>query len=132
MAKRPPLSKAELEVARVLWRLGEATVRQIHAAVCQERPLDFTTVQTYVRRLAAKGYLRTRRAGRAIVYKPRVPAGVVVRETVEDLLKRLFDGQALPMFRHLILDRGLSNEEIEQLRKLLDQWEGQLNEPPAR
>ncbi|HUE17484.1 MAG TPA: BlaI/MecI/CopY family transcriptional regulator [Planctomycetaceae bacterium] len=125
MSKRPALAKSELEVARIVWQLGEASVRQVLDALPADRNLDFKTVQTYLRRLEAKGYLRTRREGRALVYVPRVRRDQVVREVIDDLVQRLFGGDSLPLFQHLIHDRGLTDAEVEQLRALLDQWEDQ-------
>ena len=63
MARRPALSKAEMEVVRIVWNLGEATVRQALDAFPSQRNIDFTTVQTYLRRLETKGYLRAKRQG---------------------------------------------------------------------
>jgi predicted transcriptional regulator len=123
MSKRPALAKSELEVARIVWKLGEASVRQVLDALPPERNLDFKTVQTYLRRLEAKGYLKTRREGRAKVYVPRVRPDLVVREVIDDLVQRLFGGESLPLFQHMIHDRGLSDAEIKQLRALLDEWE---------
>jgi BlaI family penicillinase repressor len=125
MFKRPALAKSELEVARIVWQFGEASVRQVLDALPADRNLDFKTVQTYLRRLEAKGYLRTRREGRALVYVPRVRRDQVVREVIDDLVQRLFGGDSLPLFQHLIHDRGLTDAEVEQLRALLDQWEDQ-------
>lgn len=68
MTDRPGLSKGEMEVARVLWGLGEANVRQVHEAFPSDRRIDFSTVQTYLRRLEAKGYVQTRLEGRVHVY----------------------------------------------------------------
>jgi BlaI family transcriptional regulator, penicillinase repressor len=121
MAKRAPLAKSELELARIVWRLGEATVRQVLEALPSERKLDFATVQTYLRRLEAKGYLRARTRGRTNVYRSRIEPDRVVGEVVRDFLDRVFDGQALPLVEQLINDRGLSDEEIEQLQRTLDQ-----------
>ncbi|HVX12652.1 MAG TPA: BlaI/MecI/CopY family transcriptional regulator [Pirellulales bacterium] len=121
MAKRPALAKSELELARIVWRLGEATVRQVLEALPRERGLDFATVQTYLRRLEAKGYLRADQRGRANVYRSRVDPDRVVGEVVRDFLDRVFDGQPLPLVEQLINDRGLSDEEIEQLQRTLDQ-----------
>lgn len=120
MAKRAPLAKSELELARIVWNLGEATVRQVYEALPEDRDIDFWTVQTYLRRLASKGYLKTRRQGRNNVYLPRVKPGDVVREVVDDFLNRMFDGEMLPLFQQLIHDRGLSDEEIEELQKTLN------------
>ncbi len=125
MAKRPPVAKSELEVARIVWELGEASVRQVLDALPDDRGLDFKTVQTYLRRLEGKGYLRTKTEGRTKIYLPRVRPQQVVREVIDDLLQLLFRGESLPLFQHLIQDRGLSENEFEQLRAMLDQMENQ-------
>jgi BlaI family transcriptional regulator, penicillinase repressor len=124
MGKRPALSKGEMEVARVLWELGEATVRQVYESFPDEREIDFTTVQTYLRRLETKGYASARLEGRTRVYRPKVKPGTVIRETVDDLVDRLFGGESLPLVRHLIEDRSLSSEELAELRRLLEASEG--------
>ncbi|MGD9647052.1 MAG: BlaI/MecI/CopY family transcriptional regulator [Pirellulales bacterium] len=124
MPPRPKLSKAELEIARLVWGLKSATVRQVLEALPRgRRQLDYKTVQTYLRRLEAKGYLNTRREGRGIVYSPKVRPAQVMRETIEDFVHRLFDGEALPLVEHLIHDRQLSDSEIAQLRAMLDEAE---------
>ena len=129
MSQKPALSKAELEVARVLWELGEATVRQVFDALPGDRTIDFATVQTYLRRLESKGYVQTRLAGRLRVYKPRVKPASVIRRTVDDLVERLFGGDAFPLMRHLVEERRLSRAEIRQLQDLLKRTEGADREP---
>lgn len=123
MTQRPALSKSELEVARVLWQLGRATVREVYEAFPPEREIDFTTVQTYLRRLEQKGYISGRLAGRTRVYAPKVKPRTVIRETIDDLVDRLFGGDALPLMRHLIEDQRISDEELAQLRELIDRRE---------
>jgi len=120
MSERPALSRGEMEVARVLWDLKSATVRQVHEAFPLERRIDFTTVQTYLRRLEAKGYVKAALDGRTRVYSPRVKPQTVIRETLDDLVDRLFGGEALPLVRHLIEDRGISDDDLTELRELLD------------
>ena len=117
--KKTPLPKSELEIARIVWKLGEATVRQVADEL--PRDVDFWTVQTYLRRLAEKGYLKKRKEGGANVYSAAVKPDSVVSEALNDLVERLFDGEALPLFQHLISDRGLSRDEIDQLQSTLDQ-----------
>lgn len=123
MAARPALSKREMEVARVLWELGSAGVRQVHEALPADREMDFTTVQTYLRRLERKGYATVKLAGRVRIYAPRVKPRTVIRETVEDLIVRLFGGEAMPLMSYLIEERGISDEDMAQLRRLLDRRE---------
>jgi predicted transcriptional regulator len=132
MAQRVALSRAELEAARIVWSLGDATVRQVLEALPPARQVEYKTVQTFLRRLQAKGYVRARREGKTIHYRPRVTAAQVVRETVRDFLARLFDGEALPLVQHLISDRGLSADEIAELRAMLNRLEAEQKDRPAR
>lgn len=130
MTHRPALSKGEMEVARAVWQLGQATVRQTHEAISAARGMDFATVQTYLRRLETKGYVSSSLAGHTRVYAPKVTASTVIRETVEDLVDRLFGGESLPLVQHLIEDRRISADQIAQLRQLLDRLEEQQNARP--
>src|SRR5262245_17249282 len=123
MGDRPGLSKGELEVARVLWELGKASVREVHEAFPVDRQMDFTTVQTYLRRLESKGYIVGKLEGRTRIYSPKVKPQKVIGETVDDLIERLFGGEALPLMRHLIEDRGISDQDLTELRKLIDRLE---------
>ena len=120
MTQRPRLAQSELEIAQIVWRLGEARVRDVAEALPPERQLDFWTVQTYLRRLKTKGYLRTRRDGRSNVYSPSVRPDNVVRGLVKDFVDRTFAGQAMPLMQQLIDDRGLSDSEIDSLQAMLN------------
>ncbi len=128
MAKRPALAKSELEIVQIVWKLGEAPVRDVVAVLRERGPADFWTVQTYLRRLQAKGYLRARREGRSNVYSSAVRPKRVVRDVVADLVDRLFDGNALPLVQHLIEDRGLSDADLKTLQATLDE----LNKTKSR
>jgi BlaI family transcriptional regulator, penicillinase repressor len=123
MTERPALSKGELEVARVLWELRKATVREVHEAFPPDRTIDFSTVQTYLRRLESKGYVKADLDGRVRVYTPRVRPTTVIRETVNDLVDRLFGGETLPLMRHLIEDGRVSANELAELRELIDRMD---------
>ena len=125
MVDRPTLSKAELDVARRVWDAGQATVRQVYEAIDQERSIDFSTVQTFLRRLEKKGYLKSKTEGRTRVYSPRVQRKTVIRETVGDLVQRLFGGDSMPLVMHLIEDPSVDVEQLGQLRELIDQVEAQ-------
>jgi BlaI family penicillinase repressor len=125
MPERPALSKGEMEVARILWELKKATVREVHEAFPAQRQMDFATVQTYLRRLDTKGYVKADLDGRTRVYSARVRPATVIRETVGDLVDRLFGGETLPLMRHLIEDGRVSDEELAELRQLIDRLEDQ-------
>ncbi len=128
MTPRPALAKSELEVARIVWKLGTATVRQVLEQLPINRGLEVKTVQTYLRRLESKGYVRTRKEGRSKVYIPKIRPDRVLREVVDDFMDRVFDGEAIPLLQHLINDRGLSEKEIDRLRKMLNHLKGENDE----
>lgn len=130
MADRPALSKGEMDVARVLWDIGPAGVRDVHEAVSRVKKIDFATVQTYLRRIEAKGYAASQLEGRVRVYSATAKPRTVIRETVNDLVDRLFGGQAMPLVRHLIEDRGVDAEQLQELRQLLDSLDASGDCPP--
>ncbi len=123
MKKSQALSKGELEIARALWDIGPATVRQIYDQTSATRDIDFATVQTYLRRLESKGYASSKLAGRLRIYSAKTKPQAVIRDTVADLVQRLFGGSAMPLVRHLIEDGDISRHEIAELRKLIDDLE---------
>jgi BlaI family transcriptional regulator, penicillinase repressor len=116
MKRLPRLPKSELEVARIVWDLRKATVREVVDALPNDRGLDFFTVQTYLRRLTDKGYLEVRRQGRANVYSARVAPSRVIRHAVEEFLHNVFGGEAIPLVQYLIRDRHISDQDIDELQ----------------
>jgi predicted transcriptional regulator len=129
MKARPALSKGEMEVARTLWEIGPASVRSVHDALVQVRQIDFATVQTYLRRLESKGYVTSSLEGRVRIYSAKARPYAVIRDTVDELVNRLFGGDTMPLVRHLIEDRGMDEERLAELRALIDRLE---NKPPDR
>ena len=130
MSPQSTLSKAEMEMARIVWDRGRATVREVHAALPAGRKIDYKTVQTFLRRLESKGYLKAARDGRSIVYSPRIRPGKVIRDAVADFVRRLFGGEALPLVEHLIAQHELSAAEIRKLKKILSDVEARHHATP--
>ena len=123
MNGRPALSKAETEVARVLWEIGPASVRDVHETLSGAKAIQLSTVQTYLRRLENKGYASSRLQGRARIYSAKTRPRTVIRQTVDDLVDRLFGGETMPLVKHLIEDRGMEANDLKVLRELIDRLE---------
>lgn len=128
MVEKPALSKSEMEIVRLLWEIGPATVREIHAEVCKSRQADFATIQTFLRRIESKGYATSKLDGRTRVYSAKTRPRTVIRDTVDDLIERLFGGETMPLVKHLIEERGIEASEIEELRKLVDRLQRDNNQ----
>lgn len=111
------LTPPELEIMRVVWDRTEATVRDVYEALLARRKVAYTTVLTVMKVLEAKGYLVRRQADRASVYGAAQPEQVVERSMVREFLDRVFDGASRPLLVHLLKDRRLTAEELEQLAR---------------
>jgi BlaI family penicillinase repressor len=114
------MSPAETQVLRLVWQLGEATVQQVCAALPARRKVTYKTVQTLLRRLEEKGYLRHRIEGKAHIFGPAVQREQVVKRTVLDFLDRLFGGDPRPLVHFLAADGRIDEDDIRRLRQLID------------
>jgi len=85
----PPL---ELECLKALWSLGEGNVRQVRQELSNTRRLAYTTVMTVLDRLARKGVISRRKAGRAYLYAPRISRETLRRVAVRQLVDSFFGG----------------------------------------
>jgi predicted transcriptional regulator len=126
----PKLSALELRIMSELWTRGPCSIRDIHAAVVKRDRPAYTTVQTMVYRLEAKGALRrTRKIGNAHVFEATTTRASVQTRLLRELLG-LFGGNARPVMAHLVEMGKISHEDIEDAQKLLDAH--QANAPAAR
>ena len=113
------MSRAETEILRLVWSLGEATVQQICDRLPPDRKVTYNTVQTLLSRLERKGYLKHRSEGRAHVFFPVVKRQEVIKTTVVDFLDRLFGGDPRPLVQFLAEDGRIDEDDIKRLRKLI-------------
>lgn len=121
MPTRTPVSDAELEVLKVLWAGGPATVRDVAAALRrQKRRLAYNTVLTLLSRLRDKGYVAADRRGTAHVFRPVVSREDLLGSSLTALAERVCDGTASPLVLALVRDNRFSAQEIAELRRLLD------------
>lgn len=108
-------SERELDVLKVLWELGEAKVRDVHAAMCAQQKTAFTTVQTLLRIMAEKGFVKQRAAGRTLFYSPRY-----TREQVSSrFLNRVFDGALDKLVLNMLQAEDVSPDEMRDLERLI-------------
>lgn len=114
--ERIALTKFETEVMSVLWRLGEASVREVQDAIERDERPAYTTVQTIVQRLEQKGAVRrTRKAGNALYFEPRIMRKSVYRRLVDELLDLI--GGSQPLVAHLVETGKLSLDDLKAIEK---------------
>jgi BlaI family penicillinase repressor len=108
-------------VIEVVWELGEATVRQVWKRLCRKKDLAYTTVLTAMQRLEKNGWLRHRVDGKKHVYLPTKTREQAGAGSVRKFVQRMFDGNALLLFRQLVEEGELSDKELQELQKLINQ-----------
>jgi predicted transcriptional regulator len=111
------LTPQELEIMKIVWAKGEATVRDVYETLLERRRIAYTTVMTMMRVLERKGYVKTSRVDRAYHYRPARPERQVLRSMVREFVDRVFNGSARPLLVHLVEDRRLSRKELEELQR---------------
>jgi BlaI family penicillinase repressor len=122
-----PLQKptaSELEILRVLWERGPSTVRDVYEALSEKKLTGYTTVLKMLQIMTTKGSVRRNEDQRAHVYEACVPAEKTKQQLAGDVLQRVFEGSASQLMLHALAGRRTSREEIEELRRLLDEHEG--------
>lgn len=123
MATEPPRpTDAELEILTVLWSIGPATVREVHEVIGRRRPAQYSTVLKFMQIMAQKGLVRRDESQRAHVYKPARPREWTQRQLAGDLLARAFNGSAKALLMGALSVRKASQEELAEIRKLLDEY----------
>ena len=121
--KSDTLTGQELEIMKAIWPRGHATVREVYDELRAKRAVAYTTVQTMMNILETKGHLTREPGEKAHVYAPARPQQAVVKSMVREFVNRVFDGSARPLLVHLLKEKGLTERERRELRKLLDKEE---------
>ena len=119
---------SELEILQILWNRGPSTVRDVHLVLTlnQGKPIGYTSVLKLMQIMTAKGTVRRNEEQRAHVYEAVHPAEKTKRQLATDVLQRVFDGSASDLMMHALSGGKGSKEEIEELRRMLDEYERKL------
>lgn len=117
----PELSPAQLEIMEVIWQLGEASASQIRSILLKKREVARNTVRTLLERMEEKGWLTHREDGRTFFYSAAQPREVSIGARVLDVIDKTCGGSPEKLVSALLDYRGLSDEELIRVRKMLDQ-----------
>lgn len=115
------LTPLELEIMKVLWETGPANVQTVQQTL--ERPLAYTTVQTMLNVLHRKGHVKRTLKQKAYFYRPAVSRGDVVKQTVGDVVDRLFAGSASSLVMSLVETKQLTADDLARVRAMIEEAE---------
>jgi len=119
-------TQSELEILRVLWERGPSTVKDVHETLGATKPVGYTTVLKLLQIMTVKGTVTRNEHDRAHIYEAVQPAERTKRQLAGDMLQKVFGGSASELVMHALSGRKASHEEIEEIRRLLDEYERKL------
>lgn len=118
------LTEVEQRLMEVLWERGNATVSEVLEALPSKVRVAFNTVQTTMRILEQKGYLRHETEGRAFRYFPTIGRDEASTSAVRHILRRFFDGRPASLALSLLENESLDPAEVAHLERLIEQAKG--------
>jgi BlaI family penicillinase repressor len=122
--KGPSISGTELEVLKALWDDGPGTVREINDRLsARGRQWAYTTVQTLLNRLCAKGVVSADKRDVAHIYQPTVSRDELLNERLQELAGELCEGASAPLVLALVQGKRFTKNELRQFRNLLEELE---------
>src|SRR5436190_18639528 len=119
------LTNAEHRIMEVIWAKGSATVAEVVEALKGKDA--YTTILTLMRILKAKGYLSSRKEGRAFVFVPEVDRTTAARKAVDQLLRKFFSGSPGELVLSFLRQEELTPDELDAIKqRITDSKEDQL------
>lgn len=125
MKKLPKISESEWLVMRVLWSKGPLTANEVVKELTGKTKWKPKTIKTLITRLMKKGAVKFEKEGRKYRYYPAVSQAECVRMERRSFVRRVYGGTTRPMLAAFLEDAKLSAEDISELRKILEQKEGE-------
>ena len=128
MVKKPRLPKpteGELELLRVLWQKGAATVRELYEELNADRAIGYTTVLKLLQIMTEKGLVQRSELGRAHVYRTTASQEETQSQLLRDLSERLFAGSAAQLAMHALTMDPASSDDLKEIRRLIDRKQEQ-------
>jgi len=116
----PKISESEWLVMKAIWTENPVTANRLVDIVSESTTWKPNTIKSLLNRLVKKEVVGYENIGRVYHYSPLVEESVLVKAESRSLLKRVFGGAAAPMLVTLIESEDLSDEDIEEIRRVLD------------
>jgi predicted transcriptional regulator len=120
---KPGIGKAELEILEFIHQHHPATVRQVADHLAASRGLVRTTALNVMNRLVLKGFLVRKKIDGVFQYSPRLARGTLFRNLIRDFVSQTLGGSVSPFVAYLADDARLTDEELAQLRHVVDSLE---------
>ncbi|SRR5690606_23682149 len=113
----------ELEILQLLWKHGPMTVRQVHDLLSEEKKTGYTTTLKMMQIMTDKKMLGREVQGRGHIYHSRVNEKKTTQTRLDSFIEATFGGSASRLVMQLLGSKNTSEEELQKIRDVIDQYE---------
>jgi len=118
------LTEVELQILRILWELGPSPVRDVHARLNAEKGTNYSTTVKMLSVMLEKGLVKRDENVSPHIYRAAMSRNSAGKRMVKDLVDKVYDGAAMSLVLHALKSAKASTEELDEVRRLLDEMEG--------
>jgi predicted transcriptional regulator len=117
-------TEVELQILRILWDLGPSPVRDIHARLEADKGTNYSTTVKMLAVMLHKGLVKRDERARPHVYRAALSRAKAGKRMLSDLIENVYAGSASSLVLHALSSRQATDEELAEVRRILDQMEG--------
>jgi BlaI family transcriptional regulator, penicillinase repressor len=118
-------TEVELQMLRILWELGPSPVREIHARLNEAKGTNYSTTVKMLSVMLDKGLVKRDESATPHIYRAAMSRDSAGKQMARNLIDRVYDGAAMSLVLHALRSAKASPEELAEVRRLLDEMEGQ-------
>jgi len=120
-------TESEMEILKILWEHGSSTVREVHDFLSRNKEAGYTTTLKLMQIMLEKGLLTRNTTNRIHIYSSNVKQELIQKQLVGKIINGMFKGSAAQLIMHALGNHRASKEELDQIKKYLDEIEKQNN-----
>ena len=124
---RPPSAQptqVEMQILRILWELGPSTVRDVHRRLQVAKGTNYSTTVKMLSVMLQKGLVKRDEEAQPHVYRPALSREKTGKRMLDDLIEKVYNGSAMSLVLQALSSGKATKEELDEVRRLLDQMEG--------
>jgi predicted transcriptional regulator len=118
-------TEVELQILRILWDLGPSVVREIHRRLEAAKGTSYSTTVKMLSVMLEKGLVTRDEEAQPHIYRAALTRGGAGRQLVRDLIDKVYNGSALSLVLQALSTHRATQEERDEIRRLLDKMEGE-------
>ena len=118
-------TEVELQILRILWELGPSPVREIHRKLEAEKGTNYSTTVKMLSVMLEKGLVKRDEDASPHIYRAAATREKTGRKMLGDLIEKVYSGSAMSLVLQALSSTKATREELEEIRKLLDQMEAE-------